>query len=277
MEGLANWHQVLDACSVINLLYIDEDEFLLRKLDKRKFNLCRIVFEEVHNNVFKKFKNSTVYANLQMKNLIKEIEIKLVHFRNRIFFPEDYMDLTDEVEVHTGYSKRNGEFISVSLSYYLAKYEEKNVIFYTDDFPAKYFFQRFFESHEIGEINDTIDLLFLLFQSNDDFSKNDLKKYYSSLYSEYALEISELQREMFSLEIPKHFIRNVNFRRTLDLVLLSLKEVDINGIYEQYNFVNDNKAEFRPLYDVMSKYRHFFGQRISNEFLNKLKTYHDKL
>ena len=73
MEGLINNTQnILDACTIINLLHIDEDDFLLKKLKESKFNVCRKVFEETNKNVFNKFKGSFYYQSSEVKSKIKK-------------------------------------------------------------------------------------------------------------------------------------------------------------------------------------------------------------
>jgi hypothetical protein len=276
MEGIAvNTQNILDACTIINFLHIDEDEFLIKKLKAKKFNLCRKVFEETNKNVFNKFKGSLYNQNLEVKSKIKEVEIKLNYFRERIYYSEDYFQLKEEVAALTNYSKENGEFISVLLSFYLSKYEELSIIFHTDDIPAKQHFLPFFESENIGSINDSIDLLLLLFKSNTDFTSNDLKKYFSSLYSEYTFAIGGLLKEINEFQIPSNLIRNKQFRITRDAIWQSLKTLDILSLINQYYLVVEHKSEFRPLYDILSKYEYFFKQKISNEYLTKIKYHFD--
>ena len=42
---------VLDTCTILNLLRIDEDEFLYKKLVKLEINICQSVFDEANRNV----------------------------------------------------------------------------------------------------------------------------------------------------------------------------------------------------------------------------------
>lgn len=43
---------VLDTCTILNLLRIDEDdEFLYKKLIKLNINICQKVFEEANKNI----------------------------------------------------------------------------------------------------------------------------------------------------------------------------------------------------------------------------------
>lgn len=276
MEGVTvNTQNILDACTIINFLHIDEDEFLIKLLKAKKIYLCRKVFEETNKNVFNKFKGSVYNQSSEAKSKIKEIEVKLNYFRERIYYPEDYYQLKEEVANLTNSSKENGEFISVLLTFYLSKYEELSVTFHTDDIPAKQHFLPFFESENIGNINDSIDLLLLLFQSNSDFTTNDLKKYLSSLYTEYTFAIGGLLKEISEFKIPSNLKRNKKFRITKDAIWLSLRNLDILSLIDQYYLVVEHKAEFRPLYDILSKYEYFFKQKISNEYLFKIKYYYD--
>jgi len=271
MEGIESTYNIFDACTIINFLHIDEDDFLLKKLKSKNVNICSKVFNETYKNVFNKFKSISFHQNKDTNQKINEIDFKLAFFRERIYYPEHYLELKEEVAKKTNYFKENGEFISVLLSFYLSKYEEAIVTFNTDDIPAKEHFNPFFKSEDLGSINDSIDLLLLLFENNKDFSTNDLKKYFSSLFSEYAFAISGLQKEINEFQIPKNLIRNRQFRKIMDSILVSLKNLEIKDLIGQYNTVAENKTEYRALFNVLVKYKYFFNQKISNEYLDKLK------
>lgn len=278
MEGLADTTQnILDACTIINFIHIDEDEFLMRQLKSKKINLSRKVFEETNKNVLNKFKHSINKQNLEIKNSIKEIEYKLNYFREIIYYPEDYYQLKEEVASLTRYPKENGEFISVLLSYYLSKYEGEAIIFHTDDIPAKYHFTPFFECQKIGSIYDSIDLLISLQSGNKEFTSNALKKYFSNLYSEYTFSIGGLLKDINEFRIPKKLIRNSYFRNIIISIRQSLKSLDILSLIDQYYLVLDNKIEFRDLFNILSKYEYFFKQKISNEYLNKIKSNYESI
>ena len=42
---------VLDTCTILNLLRIEDDDFLYKKLMKLEINICQSVFEEANRNV----------------------------------------------------------------------------------------------------------------------------------------------------------------------------------------------------------------------------------
>ena len=72
MEGIiVNTRNILDACTIINFLHIDEDEFLIKQLKAKKFNLCRKVFEETNKNVFNKFKGRLYNQSIEVKSKTK--------------------------------------------------------------------------------------------------------------------------------------------------------------------------------------------------------------
>jgi len=278
MEGISNKGQnILDACTIINFLHIDEDEFLIKQLKANNFNICKKVFEETNKNVFNKFKSNFQSRNTEIKDKIKEIEITLNYFRERIYYPEDYFQLTEEVATLTKYSKENGEFISVLLSYYLSKYEELAIVFHTDDFPAKKYFSPFFKSESIGIINDSIDLLLLLYNNNAGFTNNDLKKYFSSLYSEYTFALSGLIKGITEFQIPRTLIKNREFRVTLEEIRKNLNSLDILNLISLYYKVEESKREYKQLYDILNKYDYFFKQKISSSYLEKIKYHSNKI
>ena len=47
---------VLDTCTILNLLRIDDDEFLYKKLMKLEINICQSVFEEANRNLSSTYK-----------------------------------------------------------------------------------------------------------------------------------------------------------------------------------------------------------------------------
>ncbi len=258
---------IFDACTIINILHIDEDDFLNRKLDKFDFSLTKCVSDEVHKHVYDKF------ARTSMPNRAEEkrIEIKINYFRLKIFYPENYLEYADSIEEKTAYKKRNCEFYSVVLSSFMKEYERKTVVFYTDDYPAKLYFTPFFNEKEIGRIDDLVDLLDFLHDNSDDFTFTDKKKYLSSLFYEVASAIVGLQKDIEGFEIPKFLIKDKEFRSILDSVRRYLAILDIDGLNSSYYFLCDKKRFYPQLYSIFKKYKDFFDQNISTEYLLKIK------
>ncbi|WP_210462723.1 hypothetical protein [Rufibacter roseolus] len=259
---------ILDACTIINLLHIDEDEYLLKKISSFEFHICKDVFDEVNKNVFKKFNSIIPYPS--DKHSI--IEYKLNYFREKIYFDESFNDLESDIGELLDYKKRNGEFYCALLSFYLNIFSKSHIVLFTDDGPAKEFFSPHFLHHRVGYIEDTVDLLIHLYRHNDDFSSNDLKKFLSNLYFEYSSELSSLQNDLESFEIPKDQIRNSDLRNKLGQLRNAIQRLDIEFLSKAYQEVMANGKKFSSLYGVLDKYNFFFYKRPNTALFNKVKS-----
>ena len=258
---------ILDACTIINLLHIDEDEFLLKKLSSLEFKICKTVYDETRKNVFKKFERVRPYPTEKSK----VIEKKLNYFRERIYNDESYFELSDSVLETMNYVKRNGEYFSILLSYYLNTFEKCHILFFTDDSPAKEYFNPYLSHNKMGYIADSVDLLVLLYRQNQEFTTTDLKKFLSSLYSEYALELSELEKEITELQIPASQIRNKDASLNLNKMRLAIKGLQLTDASKIYNEVSNDHKKYGFLYDLLIKYSSFFEKELSTNFLDKIK------
>ncbi|RZK60448.1 MAG: hypothetical protein EOO91_01395 [Pedobacter sp.] len=255
---------VLDACTIINILHIDVDDFLNKKLEPLKFTLTQCVADEVREHAFDKFERYKKYPVEEDHR----IRLKMNYFRPRIYYPD--LDCSEDVKADTGYSKSNGEFHSVVLSYYFRFFEETKVVFYTEDSPAKSFFEPYFNDKEIGTIEDLVDLL-LFFYKKGDFSATDLKKYLSSLFYELASVIKNLEKDIYGFSVPKMLIRDRQFRNLFDKTKIALKQLDLNELIVIYNYLKDNKKYYSSLYLIFKKYREFFEQNISSAYFEKIR------
>jgi hypothetical protein len=259
-------HYVLDACSVVNLLHIDEDEFLLRKLAEFQFSVCKQVYEESHKNAFHKFGKMHPYP--QDKH--EQIERKLIYFRERIYSDETYLELDQVISTLTNYKKRNGEFFTVILAFYINTFERKYILMVTDDGPAKEHFTPYLSHHKVGYIQDTVDLLICLYRHCDNFSKSDLKKILSALYTEYACELSGLEKKLNSFEIPKHLLRNKDITYTLQMLKAAIRKVDLQELQKIFHIVTADARKFKPLHKILEPYFYFSYKNVSPEYLKKI-------
>jgi|APTNR8051073442_1049403.scaffolds.fasta_scaffold00930_5 hypothetical protein len=198
---------ILDACTLINLLHIDEDEFLLKRLKKLRIKIAPKVFEEVLGNAYQKIKR---LPNEEKNSYQKYLDSQIAQFRVFLSKESDFLLPEEDMEKILGYSKKNGEFHSTRLAFSISRMEETKVFFVTDDQPAKSFFQPIFQFHQVGYVEDNVDLLTLLYWLNDDFKKNHFSNFLSKLYSEYAQNLDELIgmfRNLFS-NFPQTLLRD---------------------------------------------------------------------
>jgi len=287
---MSNITCILDACSVINLIHIDEDDFLQKKIEKLDIRINELVFKEINSNVYNKLslidkRKSPDSTNT--KDSIKKIEIQLTYFRSKIKLNEDlFKDFGDDyfqrIGEITGYEKANGELHSTALALYLSRIESKKIFFYTDDYPAKNEFSNFFEFQQIGQIKDTVDLLVLLFWLDERFSKKQLLNFLSKLFSEYAIEVSFLEKELKSYlenNVDANFIRNnPHVRENLKELIYKLSCHDFSKILCHKEFFELKKLKCKTIYDIIIKYNTVFDlQNTSMDILLKIKNLKEKL
>ena len=203
---------VIDACSLINLLRIDEDDnFLYKHLKSLDVHISETVYNEIKSNIFK---------NAISETDMKRIKTLLLLFPTVFTLHQDE-DIKENVGIqyfeqvisYTGHSKKyNGELSSSVLALVLSRYEESIVCFLTDDFPAKNEFSQFFSLQQIGLIKDSIDLLLMLHWSKSNFSRKKLESILSDLRAEYNRSISSPYTKYAGFRpLVKFFFNSSNF------------------------------------------------------------------
>ena len=118
---------VLDTCTILNLLRIDEDdEFLYKKLIKLNINICQKVFEEANKNI-----NTKHFSNSQKKYISSHIP----YFGTYILTCDERFESEYKAKIKQfcNYKKENGEFYSALISLYLCRNKNCRLYFYTDD------------------------------------------------------------------------------------------------------------------------------------------------
>jgi|GEM_PF-1448293 len=246
-----NVYFLLDACTVINLIHLEDTDFLLRRIDKLSIRVIDVVYQEIRNNVssFIRTKESLrLITRKEVRELTLETDQKVKFFRKYIYESSklkdelggDYINL---IKSKTGYGKReNGELYSVALALYLNRNQSSMLVFYTDDYPAKEDFVDFFEFQQIGQIKDSIDLLLLLCSSSENFNLQQLDNYLSALSSIYTIEVTLLKGELRKLYNRKFSAKSLKknkeqFEKMNQLIqqLDKLEFAGINSIKEYFN------------------------------------------
>ena len=184
---------VLDSCTILNLLRIDDEDsdFLLKLITKWRICLPETVFHEIKRHVSSKFyskeKNDHIYFVINRE------------FDSRKTMDGDIKkDLDSDFEIiikFSGHNKReNGELYCVALALLKSRVEEDTVSLYTDDYKATEEFRDFFQYNRIGELGDTLDLLTLLYWSTPDliFQYRLYRSYLVNLRAEYNQRLNTL-------------------------------------------------------------------------------------
>lgn len=191
---------VIDACSLINLLRIDEDDnFLYKHLKSLDVHISETVYNEIKSNIFKNAISETDMKRI--KTLLPLFPTVFKLHQDEDIKKDVGIQYFEQIISYTGHSKKyNGELSSSVLALVLSRYEESIVCFLTDDFPAKNEFSQFFSLQQIGLIKDSIDLLLMLHWSKSNFSRKKLESILSDLRAEYNRTQNTFVKEIVALK-----------------------------------------------------------------------------
>ena len=280
---------ILDACTIINLIHIDDENgYLIDMLSHMNIFLSEKVFKEVNDNVYDKIdklRKSEKSKFGRIKDLRKEIDQKLTIFRGKqildIQLKKDFGEnCFNQIKELTGYSKSNGEFYSTVLALYLSRNYDSKIFFHTDDFPAKYEFEAFFKYQQIGYVEDTADLLVLLYRIDERLNVNDLDQALSNLASEYSREVSILEKKLRQYQIPTKDIKKMRgIKIKLDLLISKLSNHDFSEIGSLYNYFKQHKAKCTTIYKQLELHNEVFQLETkgSNNLIQKIKELRSEL
>jgi len=271
---------VLDACTIINLIYIDgesENDFLIKKLeDHYRINVSEKVIKEASDNRFLRLKKLNKIGALN--NVEKEIGRKVAHFRKFIKSNEDVSksfgnDFFRTVKRRSDYGKENGEFYSVALSLYLSRLDSSHVIFYTDDKPAEEHFASFFRNQQIGKIEDSIDLLVFLYWRDPDFEKRDLEHLLSELHSQYATRVDDLLTVVRKYKEQQAYGRIKKIKNFLDGMEHKLDKLDFSGLKGLRESIRQHRRNHSELCNKLTEYEDVFELETNSKsnFLTKIR------
>ena len=182
---------VVDACTVINLLRIDEDDFLYKRLKSFNVNIVKEVNDEIRKNVFKN--NLDDDRKTAIDNLLPFLHSECKLHKNEDVENDLGTDVVSDLKSFVNHRKEyNGEFYSAMLSLILSRTEESKVVFYTDDYRAKEQLSSLYSFQQIGTIDDTVDLLLTLCSQSENFSESKLEKHLRDLRAEYSRGLKDL-------------------------------------------------------------------------------------
>ena len=211
---------ILDACTIINLLRIDENELLYKQIQTLNIKIAECVYNEVINNIFKN--------NISNNDRVR-IKQQLPVLRQYITSDKDIKkDIgTNEFELlkqTTKHSAENGELYSLFLSLILSRSLSTQSNFYTDDKPAKERFEPYFMLQQLGLFGDTADLILFLYWYSSNISEHDLKRILDNLKSEYNRMLKN-----FVVELENKRSKTASNRRNKKLN--QILDKIINGFY----------------------------------------------
>ena len=259
---------ILDACTIINLLLIDEDDYLLSCLDCLNKKITESVFNEVRDNL--------KYIQKQDNEVLKldneyEVERKLGIVRA-------WQEMTIKVNgndenfenVFNYKTKKNGEFYSSILALNVKLSEGTKVVFYTDDYVAKEHFSDYYNWHQIGYIEDTVELMVFMYTIFKDFRDSRFERFLSKIRSRYVSQITDFIKILRSCQntLPKTKIRKIN--SILTQLITALEELDFKNVEKlRDDLLSEDKEYFNKTF---KKYKDVFvSQNERGQIIEKVK------
>lgn len=233
---------VIDACTLINLLRIDEDDnFLYKHLKSLDVHISETVYNEIKKNVFK---NPISETDAKRINILLPLLPGVFNFHQDEEIKRDVgSDFFEQIQSYAGHAKKiNGELFSSILALVLSRSEESKVCFYTDDYPAKKEFNQLFAIQQIGLIEDSIDLLLMLHWSKSNFSKKKLE----TLLSDLNTECNRIQYAF----VKKIIGLKTNYKKG-DAIRRIIEDIEKSYYYEK-NIVEYEKC-LKSIEDVKDK------------------------
>lgn len=184
---------VLDACTIINLLRIDDlDGFISKRLHRIVSSTCAIC-EEVLNEAKRNVLRNSI--DEEKRRYIEEQLPLFYSYQIQNAETKSYQDVWKYVCEASGHVKKeNGELFSTVLCLVKSREEKVRSLFYTDDLPAQREFEEIFSHQQIGYIFDTAHLLIYLYVNSSDkeFTLHKLKTFLFNLRAEYNRDTKRL-------------------------------------------------------------------------------------
>ncbi len=241
---------ILDACTLINIFRIDEDEILYSHLQSYNIKIAETVLNEVKKNIYKNGWSKEIHDRID--KYLPDLALYVEHNNDIIsnFKEED----CDEIKKFTHHSKSDGEFYSLLLSLYLSRYEMTHVNLYTDDKPATDQFSEYFMFQQLGLLGDSVDLILYMFCHSDKFSEINLKRFLEKLRSEYNIRarvfVQHIEEYRSKIDNTKP---NKNIIAILDRVIYNYH----NGEYvKMYDAIDElERSSKKEIRQIIRKYR----------------------
>lgn len=243
---------VLDTCAILSLLRIDKDRILCNSL----LNVPNIYISPfVWDNELYYVINRKEFSEEQKECIYDEL---------RILYPKvkiDYDDSFDNawantIREHVNYTKKdNGELFSTAYSLRISRLNQCRVCFYTDDIGAKDELNPFFEYQQIGYICDSVDLLVLLYRTDQTFTLDSLHNFLRELYSEYSLSFNKFSETIAKNkdEWKKRYKRDAKCSGKISALEESCKDVDVERIKSILSFFEGEK-KYNDIFSEINQY-----------------------
>ncbi len=250
---------LLDACTLINILYIDEDEFLIKLLRKLNFFIAEKVYEETKGNLFARL----TFEQKNNDDFKDNLRSRLIYLLSNVVRNNHILELTDPNFINDSlkvfnYKKQNGELFSSSYSLLLSRLYDTKVVFITDDYPARQHFSEYFKFQQIGHIEDVVDLLVFLSTMAKSFTTIMLNNFFTSILSSYNSQIVSFRKELEKLKsgLTIQQKRDSFLSKNLTLLIKKLSEFKLEGLKVYRNKFNERK--YSTLRKIIKNYDSVF-------------------
>lgn len=269
---------VLDACTILNLLRIDDEDsdFLLKLIMNWRVCLPETVFKEsklhVRSDFYTKEKNDHIQIVVNREFDYRKTMDSIIK--------KDLDDDFERIIQFSGHNKReNGELYCVALALVKSREEEELVSIYTDDYKAIEEFQELCHYHRIGEWGDTLDLLTLLYWLTPEtvFQNSLYYSFLENLRAEYNHQLKDVADAIdgYLEQKKKSRCSDRDLLGNLNKIVVGYRRSDVAQMDEGVRFFqeeNKYKDVKKMVENVDVKNVNRQTQRIT-ERLRKLKEY----
>ena len=269
---------VLDACTILNLLRIDDEDsdFLLKLIMNWRVCLPETVFKEsklhVRSDFYTKEKNDHIQIVVNREFDYRKTMDSIIK--------KDIDDDFERIIQFSGHNKReNGELYCVALALVKSREEEELVSIYTDDYKAIEEFQELCHYHRIGEWGDTLDLLTLLYWLTPEtvFQNSLYYSFLENLRAEYNHQLKDVADAIdgYLEQKKKSRCSDRDLLVNLNKIVVGYRRSDVAQMDEGVRFFQDGnkyKDVKKMVENVDVKNVNRQTQRIT-ERLRKLKEY----
>lgn len=234
---------VLDACTILNLLRIDDEDsdFLLKLIRNWRVCLPETVFKETKLHI-----RSDYYTKEKNDHILIAVNQEFDH--RKTLDSVIKKDLGDEdferVVKFSGHNKReNGELFCVALALSKSREEEALVTIYTDDYKAIENFRELCRYHRIGEFGDTLDLLTLLYWLTPEqvFQYSLYYSFLQNLKAEYSHQMKDLVDaiESYLERQKKNHCNDRSLLENLGKIVAGYRKSDVDQMDSGVRFFQD--------------------------------------
>jgi len=268
---------VLDAHTIIYLInsgIIYDEDFVFSLLKKNNFKivLSEKVMEEARRNakylINREKTQEQKNGNFRKDKFIEKeslIDKKIEAYRSFVMLDsmikqELGNDFFKKVTKLSDYKKNNGEFYSAALSLYLSRLQARQLTFYTDDAPAQKALSVFFRDQQIGKIEDSVDLLVLLFWIDPVFNENKMINYLTELRSQLRVEIRLLEKSVnhYKNRYPRR--KHSQLFKLLSEMERRLSDYDLKRIEELMREIFKLRKKYRELCENLAAFNDAFSK-----------------